>query len=359
MTYSSWVRTVPQEHLWNATTGSMDSWWSWHMGCPFGHFRNLTFYTPPLDGRYGVSTNAQTYLYRAQAANYEGIRAMFESYSRNRHINATGIVQWQVKMAWPSHLWNLYDYYFVGGGGFYAASRALERLHAMMSYNDGSVWLVGNRYDTPTLDAINVTAAVYLLNGQKLWARSIAVLGGLPADGTVDLPELQIPGPAQVKAMAKASKPITYLVRLQWHVGTATPQTNWYWLSTQPDLIGPWDGSNSFRTPCYQWADFSQLNALPAVELQTAQRGLNVSVTNAGTAVAFLVQVRFVDAGASDPTVAPDLAPIVCDDNFFSVLPGDTVNVTCSTFGATFPNAKAVVSSYNSVVANAASTGSQ
>jgi exo-1,4-beta-D-glucosaminidase len=364
LTLNSWKRTVPEEHLWNNTTGSMDSWWSWHMGCPFGHFRNLTYYTPPLNARYGSSQSAQGYLYRAQAANYEGIRSMFESYSRNRHVNATGIIQWQVKMAWPSHLWNLYDYYFVGGGGYYGAKMALASLHAMMSYNDGSVWVIGNRYDQGTFEAICVEASVMNFSGSEMWRRETCIEGGLPADGTLELPQLTVP-PADELAEALTSGstlPSTYFVRLSWRVGEARAKSNWYWLSTKPDVIGSgWVQSSGFRTPCDQWADFTALNTQLAPNVlewnatfEPSSGVVNrttatVQLVNTGTTLAFFSHIRFVTQGSEF-----DIAPVYCDDNFITLVPGEHTSVACEISpleGAVDASRlKAIVETYNDVV---------
>jgi exo-1,4-beta-D-glucosaminidase len=39
---------------------------------------------------------------------YEGVRAMYEAYSRNKYTS-TGVVQWMLNNAWPSMIWHLYD----------------------------------------------------------------------------------------------------------------------------------------------------------------------------------------------------------------------------------------------------------
>ena len=52
--------------------------------------------------------------------NYEGIRAMFEAYSRNKY-SSTGVIQWMLNNAWPSNIWHLYDYYLRPGGGYFGA----------------------------------------------------------------------------------------------------------------------------------------------------------------------------------------------------------------------------------------------
>lgn len=55
-----------------------------------GLFRNLRFFDPPLDARYGTSSSAQEYSEKAQVATYESHRALFEGYSRNKYIS-TGL----------------------------------------------------------------------------------------------------------------------------------------------------------------------------------------------------------------------------------------------------------------------------
>ena len=44
----------------------------------------------------------------AQFVNYEGYRAMFEAQSKNR----MGLLIWMSHPAWPSFVWQTYDYYF-------------------------------------------------------------------------------------------------------------------------------------------------------------------------------------------------------------------------------------------------------
>lgn len=376
MTMDSWKRTVPAEHLWNETTKSMDSWWSAHMGCPYGHFRNLTFYTPPLDARYGSSNSAATYLYRAQAANFEGIRAMYEGYNRNKHINATGVVQWQIKMAWPSHLWNLYDWYFVGGGGFYGAKRAHDPVHVMLSYNDGSVWIYNSRFED-FFEPINVTSEVMLLDGTVVRTRS-TVLEMLPSDGSLHLADVDVP----LDGGHAVGETDTFLVRLTWTSRLyQLPQKNWYWLSPKFDIPGPWAASNSFRTPCAQWANFGQLNSLPrsnvtadvtnlgmrtptkeaAADTTVSVAGTHVlgtivptfqvRVKNEGTHVAFFMQLR-----PHNRTSGHDVAPAFFTDNFFSLAPGEDRTVYLEVPDQTFEaleHVTLVVDTYNDVVANA------
>ena len=60
---------------------------------------------------------------KSQIMAYEGIRAMFEAYSRNKY-RSTGVIQWMLNNAWPGLIWHLYDYYLRPGGGYFGAKIA-------------------------------------------------------------------------------------------------------------------------------------------------------------------------------------------------------------------------------------------
>ena len=72
--------------------------------------------------------NVDDFATKSQMQTYEGVRAMYEAYSRNKY-QATGVIQWMLNNAWPSMIWHLYDYYLRPGGGYFGAKRAMEALH--------------------------------------------------------------------------------------------------------------------------------------------------------------------------------------------------------------------------------------
>ena len=82
---------------------------------------------------------------KSQIMAYEGIRAMFEAYSRNKY-RSTGVIQWMLNNAWPGLIWHLYDYYMRPGGGYFGAKIALEPLHPLYGYDDRAIWVVNSKY---------------------------------------------------------------------------------------------------------------------------------------------------------------------------------------------------------------------
>ena len=91
-----------KEHLW-----PVDAWWGFHSGG--GHFEQLGAFADALNARYGQAANLEDFAAKSQLMTYEGIRAMYEAFSRNKYVS-TGVIQWMLNNAWPSMIWHLYDY---------------------------------------------------------------------------------------------------------------------------------------------------------------------------------------------------------------------------------------------------------
>src|SRR3989442_1901811 len=64
---------------------------------------------------------------------YDGQRAMFEAYARNRYTS-TGVIQWMLNNAWPSLICHLYDYYLMPAGGYFGTEKACRPLNDQYSY---------------------------------------------------------------------------------------------------------------------------------------------------------------------------------------------------------------------------------
>jgi len=319
------LRTMlPKEHLW-----PIDDWWNFHAGG--GEFKDIHVYTEALNARYGKADSLEDYTRKAQLMNYEGIRAMFEAYSHNKYTS-TGVIQWMLNNAWPSMIWHLYDYYLRPGGGYFGAKRAMEPLHPLYAYDDRSVWVVNNRYED--VRGLKLTTKVYNLDMTEKFSQETAVDAG--ADSTNKV--LALPD------MSDAS-PVYFLVlRLEDSSGTVVG-SNFYWLSTKPETLD-WEKSNWFTTPTSQFADYSALSTLPKVSLKTSNRTervgeesvTHVVVENPGKALAFFVHLK-VNKGAG----GEEILPVIWEDNYFSLLPGEKREITASYRTAALGTAKPVV----------------
>jgi len=300
---------VGKDHLW-----PIDDWWNYHAGG--GAFKDIHVFTDALNARYGTSQNAEEYTAKAQVMDYEGIRAMYEAYSRNKYTS-TGVIQWMLNNAWPSVIWHLYDYYLRPGGAYFGTKKALQPLNPVYGYDDNSIWLVSSKYDDSK--GLKLTARVLNLDMSEKFSRQITL------DAAADSTQKVLPLP-QIDGLSP-----TYFLDLRVEDGSGKlVGSNFYWLSTKPETID-WENSNWYTTPTSSYADYSALGGLPRVKLQVAshseRRGedevTHVVLTNPSKTLAFFVRLK-VDGKDGE------ILPVIWSDNYLSLLPGEKRELTAS-----------------------------
>ena len=312
---------LPKDHLW-----PIDDWWNFHAGG--GEFKDIHVYTEALNTRYGPANTLEDYTLKAQLMNYEGIRAMFEAYSRNKYTSS-GVIQWMLNNGWPSMIWHLYDYYLRPGGGYFGAKLAMEPLHPLYAPDDRSVWVVSSRYDD--VKGLKLTTKVYNLDMTEKFSQESSV------DAAADSTNRVLTLPAVTDA-----SPVYFLVlRLEDRAGKLVG-SNFYWLSSQPDSL-EWEQSNWFTTPTSSFADYTALSQLPKANLKitsrTESRGeesvTHVTVENPGKALAFFIRLK-VNKGRG----GEEILPVIWEDNYFPLLPGEKRDLTATYRSAALGTAK-------------------
>jgi exo-1,4-beta-D-glucosaminidase len=302
-------RFIPKEHLW-----PIDEYWNYHAGG--GRFTTVNVFTDGLSRRYGTATSLDDYDRKAQAMAYDGQRAMFEAYGRNKYTS-TGVIQWMLNNSWPSLIWHLYDYYLVPAGGYFGTKKALEPVHVQYDYDSNSVSVVNSTYQN--LKRLKVSARIINVD-----AKEVAVEDGvidLPADAVVKALDLPKPGTLSV----------TYFLKLRLQDAGGKPVSdNFYWLSTKPDTMAWEKRRGTAYTPQLDFGDLSGLNSLSQVKLQikadTRVQGdqsiVRVRVKNPSAGIAFMVHPRLTQGEDGF-----DIVPVFWDDNYFSLLPGEEKTV--------------------------------
>ena len=125
-----------------------------------------------MNATYGTPHDLADYARISQAMTYDGERAMYEAYSRNKYTS-TGVIQWMLNNAWPSMIWHLYDYYLDAGGGYYGTKKACEPFHVQYSYDDHSVYVVNSEYRAA--GKLEVDATLYDLHMKQLFSQHATV----------------------------------------------------------------------------------------------------------------------------------------------------------------------------------------
>jgi exo-1,4-beta-D-glucosaminidase len=319
----------PPDKLW-----PINEFWDYHAGG--GEFKNIKVFTTAIEKRYGPLKDVDDLAWKSQAITYEGQRAMFEGYGRNKY-RSTGVIQWMLNNAWPGLIWHLYDYDLRPAGGYFGSKKALELVHVQFSYDDRSVAIVNGKQEA--LSGLKVVAKVYDTSMKEVFSREAAA--DVAADAVTRA--FAVPEPAGITP--------TYFLSLQLFGSNGELLSrNFYWLSTQPD-VPDFAKSEWYYTPLTGYADFRALQDLPKATVsatmqpvdpgngtaatQTAER---VTVQNTGSGLAFLVRLRLLKGKDGE-----EVLPVFWDDNYLCLLPGEKREITVKVRNQDLGSAKPVL----------------
>ncbi|MEJ5368308.1 MAG: discoidin domain-containing protein [Bryobacteraceae bacterium] len=287
VTWESLREFVPEEQAW--PQGRL---WGLHDFCLTGAQGGESF-RALIEKRFGPARDAHEWTQLAQFLNYEGYRAMFEAQSRNR----MGLLIWMSHPAWPSFVWQTYDYYLEPTAAYFGAKKANEPLHVQWNPLNDAVEVVN--YHAGDVKGLRVTARILGSQGELLSEKTAEVDS---REDSVSTPlRLELPG----------GLPPVYFIRLELRRGGEVVSTNTYWRSAAGE-------------------DYSALRALPRVRLESSTRTrregeawiLETALRNPERVPALLARVMVVRGKSGDR-----ILPALYSDNYLTLMPGESVTV--------------------------------
>ena len=276
-----------------------------------------------VDQSYGGAKDAAEFVSLAQFVNYNAYRGMFEGQSKNR----LGILIWMSHPAWPSILWQTYDYFFDTDASYYAAKKASEPIHIQWNAATDSVEVVN--YNAGEQHGLTAHAEVLDIDGTVKWQRSVPV----------DIHEDSTQSPIQLEYPSGLAR--THFIRLTLLRGDAVVSLNFYWRgTTEEDYTG-------IRTlaPAHVVAQTRTTRAGTKWKLVTELR-------NTSAVPALMVRIKAVRSKSGDL-----IAPALYDDNYIALMPGERkiIHVELEDADTREESPRVVVSGFNLAAQNLAS----
>ncbi len=263
--------------------------------------RVVPSFTKLLNRRYGEANSIEEFSYKGQIMTMETMRALHEVVGRNKY-DCTFLLTWKFNSPWPTTLsWNVVDWYLAPTGAYYGTKKACEPLHVQYSYDDDSIYVINNHYQS--FENLKVTAEVYNLDMARKYSKVATI--SISPDSSNKVFDIDWPG--------DLSK--THFLKLELKDKSDNlVSSNFYWLSTGPD----------------DSADFSDLDNLPEVDLDISysikKNGdtctVSVDLKNPSSDLAFAINPKIKKSVSGDLVL-----PIYWQDNYFSLLPGQKQRV--------------------------------
>ena len=290
--------------------------WYYHCTVSATAMNNLDRLQQVIKGRYGEPTGLEDFLHKADLVNYDGTRAMFESFRVNLH-KATGIVQWMLNSARPGLYWQLYDYYLVPNASYYSVKKGNAPIQLVLNYAKRAVYAVcvssSQTANAQQGTRLQASMRLYALDGKLIGERTQSVnVAPYSSVKAFDLPE---------------AEGVSFLfLTLKDSQGNVIAN-NEYALSSVADEYD-WSTSDWYKTEFTRYADYSPLAQLPKAEVQIKDKEykdgrLTLTLANASDCVAFFIRLSAKDAAGNL------IVPAFWSDNYVSIQPHGELQITC------------------------------
>jgi hypothetical protein len=151
---------MPGDKLW-----PRNELWNLHFFGPSAFNAGPDRYDAGVTGRYGAPRGIEDYCRKAQLLNIETNKAMYEGWEDHIWEDASGIMTWMSQSAYPSMVWQTYDYYYDLTGAYWGAKEACTPLHIQWNPVDNSVKVVNT---TGRDEMLTASAAVYNMDGTQV-----------------------------------------------------------------------------------------------------------------------------------------------------------------------------------------------
>lgn len=300
---------MPKDALW--PPGRM---WGLHDFCLEGAQGGSSF-LERIDKRYGSAGSVEEWAALAQFVNYEGYRAMFEAQSKNR----MGLLIWMSHPAWPSLVWQTYDYYFEPTAAYFGCKKASEPLHIQWNPVNDDVEVVN--YSGGDAPGMTARAEIWSVDGVLEWEKRTSL--DSPEDTTTACMRIEYP----------TSLTPMHFLRLKLVRQGKTVSENFYWRGAEE-------------------GNYRAIRDIPRVRLKVATRSerhgdrwrLSAELHNPSRHPALMVRVKAVREKSGDR-----ILPALYSDNYVSLMPGErcTVEIELANADTRGENPSAVVEGYN------------
>ena len=276
----------------------LNNTWGYHDACEGNGKYSL--YDQAIRERYGAPKDLADYVLKAQLINAENYRAIFEAVNQAMDL-ASGVILWKTNPAWPSVIWQLYDWYLCPNAGYYFTQKACEAGHIQLNLDDMSVSAINQGFEP--FEKMRLKAEIFNGKSHQVWSKqTVSDIEPQTANKVFKLPP---------------SEQITseiYFVALEMVDNSGQlVSDNFYWLSENKN--------------------FTSLEKMPKANLEvkldketdeaSGEIICRIHLTNPTQHLAF-----FINTSIRKGQDGEEVLPSFWSDNYVSILPGKTKELT-------------------------------
>ncbi|WP_158826895.1 glycoside hydrolase family 2 protein [Mucilaginibacter lacusdianchii] len=262
-------------------------------------------YINDINQRYGTATSIEDFCRKAQLLNVETTKAMYEAWNDHMWKDATGLLMWMSQSAYPTMIWQTYDYYYDLTGAYFGVKAACEPIHIQWNAATNSVKVINNK--NYAINNVTAQAEVYASNGKIMSAYNLKKTLNVNA---TDIKEAFVIFDDAGKKLPPAG---VYYLKLKLYSKSGTLLSeNFYWIGGT-------------------YLNYQELNKLPSVSSSLQVSSPVIKVTNNGVnkvltytitnsskqTAAFGIRAQLLNGKGEQ------ILPAIFNDSYFALMRGE------------------------------------
>ena len=295
--FDSYKKFMPPETWW-----PQNPMWDKHFFGRSAAHAGPAGYSDHVNKRYGKASGIEDFCRKSQLLNLETTKGMFEGWLDHSDKDSAGLIIWMSQSAYPSLVWQTFDYYYDLNGAYWGAKTACEPVHVYWNEADDRIRVVNT--SGRNVNGLVAEAIIYNLDGSQKFEHKSEPFTSKP-DAVADCFTLTYPSDLTP----------THFIRLRLtdRAGKLVSE-NFYWRGTEH-------------------LNFTTLDTLKKVDLgvntrlsqENGETVVTAVVTNPGLSgtVAFAIRPMLVKPGTG-----AQILPVHASDGYFSLVPGESKLIT-------------------------------
>jgi hypothetical protein len=295
--YNIMSKIIPDLTWDNKLPFPLNNSWGYHDACT-GNGRYDLYYKEMVK-RYGEPSSMEDFCNKMQLMNAVGYQGIFEAagYKLN---DIGGVLLWKVNSAFPSVVWQVYDWFLMPNAGYYFMQNACEPVHIQLNPSNLKVLSINRTYHT--IPGLIAQVDIFGMDSRSIFHEEKNVI----------LSNTEVKETADLSSALKGASGVNFVVlNLKNNTGKIISH-NAYWLSNDGD---------------YKSLQELQKTNLDIKVLASAkgksENSWTFQISNNTSILAFFIRPQLMLG-------REEILPSYWTSNYFTLAPSETTTVTVS-----------------------------
>jgi hypothetical protein len=276
----------------------LNNTWGYHDACTGnGHWE---LYYREMVRRYGEAESMEDFCNKMQLMNAVGYQGIFEA-AGHKLNDIGGVMLWKLNAAFPSVVWQVYDWFLMPNAGYYFMQNACEPVHIQLNRSNNKIMVINRT--SKQLSGLSAQTDVYDFDSKPVFSEKVSV----------SLTATDVKETSFLDKVLKETKGISFIVLNLKNSSGKVISHNVYWIAA--------DGN--FK-PMNRMAKTNVVVNILKQEKVKTNSNWTMQVTNSSNKTAFFIRTQIFSEDG-------EILPSFWSQNYFTLAPGEstTVSVTC------------------------------